>query len=163
MAAPAPAPRRPTDHPLERPSSQGGRPDSQPPPSPLFRHHAGGTCPRAFTPSTSIATTFRLCRRQQTTRATALLATLRGDGLTLHGFGWKLQGLAAAADFLASADSLAWSRAARGRPPLPGCEWDHAHCNNCLRYALGWRRRVLGCLGQNEPETRPVPEQRLLF
>lgn len=104
-----------------------------------------------------------LCRRQQTTRATALLATLKADGLdNLHGFGWKLRGLVASKDFLASADSLAWSSNARKHPPLPGCS--HEHCNNCLKWALRWRARVLSLLGQQpEPPRDEGPVQQHLF
>lgn len=37
---------------------------------------------------------------------------------------------------LVSADSLAWSYAARRQPPLPDCP--HARCNNCIDWASQW-------------------------
>lgn len=49
------------------------------------------------------------------------------------------------ADVLASADSLAWSYAARRDPPMLGCV-GHRNCANCVRYALRWRERLLGSL-----------------
>jgi hypothetical protein len=88
-----------------------------------------------------------VCRRQATSQIGAIVAELAAGGLRLHGFGVKLGGLAAYADLLASADSLAWSYAARRRPPLPGCR-THKHCANCLRYALGWRAQVVATLAR---------------
>lgn len=82
-----------------------------------------------------------VCRRQSTTLASAVLAVLAADGLKLHGFGFKLQGLAAAAGSLVSADSLAWSYAARRAPALPG--HPHKSCANCAEYALMWRQEAL--------------------
>ena len=54
-----------------------------------------------------------VCRRQSTSEIEGLLAGLAARGLKLHGFGVKTQGLRAAAEHLASADSLAWSLDAR--------------------------------------------------
>lgn len=86
-----------------------------------------------------------ICRRQQTMRAALLLNWIaRETGLRLHGFGLKTQGLAFAADALASADSLAWSFNARRNRPLPECQ--HARCSSCLRYALEWREGLLSRL-----------------
>lgn len=107
-----------------------------------------------------------VCRRQSALRATALLASLAVvDGLSLHGFGFKLKGLEGAAPYLASADSLAWSYHARRRPPLPGCS--HKSCVNCLAYALRWRLRVegLGAEAQAVAASAPVGQfrQRGLF
>jgi hypothetical protein len=87
-----------------------------------------------------------VCRRQASGEIAAIAAELARAGLRLHGFGVKLRGLAGYADLLQSADSLAWSYAARRRPPLPGCR-GHKSCANCPRYALGWRARVLAALG----------------
>jgi hypothetical protein len=79
---------------------------------------------------------------QHTSEIAAITRELAAAGLRLHGFGVKLRGLAGYADQLASADSLAWSYAARRRPALPGCT-SHKNCANCPRYALAWRARVL--------------------
>ncbi len=82
-----------------------------------------------------------VCRRQGTTMASGVLASLAGDGLKLHGFGFKLQGLRASALHLASADSLAWSYNARRNPPIAG--HTHKSCANCLEWALDWRTSVI--------------------
>ena len=55
-------------------------------------------------------------------------------GLRLHGFGIKTTGLGQYGHLLASADSMAWSYAARRAPALPGCT-GHRNCANCLTYA----------------------------
>jgi hypothetical protein len=93
-----------------------------------------------------------ICRRQSTAEAGRILAALHRHGLTrLHGFGFKTLGLRDHGRRLTSADSLAWSTAARlRRRPLPGCA-THRNCANCLRYALRWRDAVLA--------TTPRPEQ----
>lgn len=84
-----------------------------------------------------------VCRRQHTGGVEWLIRQLAADyGLRLHGFGFKTLGLGRVADSLASADSMAWSMAARRDKPLTGCS--HATCANCLRYALNWRRNLLG-------------------
>jgi hypothetical protein len=85
-----------------------------------------------------------VCRRQNTTMATALLGSLKNDGLKLHGFGIKLQGLRAASGSLESADSMAWSYNARRNPPREECS--HMNCANCLPFALEWRAKVTDVL-----------------
>jgi hypothetical protein len=102
-----------------------------------------------------------MCRRQGTTTPNAVLATLHSMGLKSHAYGYKLKGLALAHPHLESSDSLAWSYAARKRPPLEGC--GHAHCNNCLRYALLWRKKVMKLLGRDDPPEPETAEQKLLF
>ncbi len=79
-----------------------------------------------------------VCRRENTTEIDEIVTKLAAEGLALHGFGVKIRGLAKYGQGLASADSMAWSYAARKRPRLPGCE-GHQHCNNCERFALLWR------------------------
>jgi hypothetical protein len=86
-----------------------------------------------------------VCRRQATAQIGAITAELAAAGLRLHGFGVKRHGLARYADHLQSADSLAWSYAARRRPALAGCT-GHRTCANCPRYALAWREQVLAGL-----------------
>lgn len=92
-----------------------------------------------------------VCRRQHTINAARILMQLHDIGLRLHGFGFKQQGLLQAADSLESADSLAWSYAARREPPLwghdkpgPGRPKGHVNCANCMEYALIWRDRLVG-------------------
>jgi len=76
-----------------------------------------------------------ICRRQNTPEIAALLQGLASTGLRLHGFGLKLGGLERATPYLTSADSMAWSFAARkrGRPKDA----------NCLIWAEEWRYEVL--------------------
>ncbi len=88
-----------------------------------------------------------VCRRQNTGMVEELVRHLYAGGIQLHGFGFKLQGLARCADVLASADSMAWSYAARKRAPLPGCP--HKSCANCYRYAALWRERVVSAIGRD--------------
>lgn len=82
--------------------------------------------------------------RDDTDGVELLVRELADAGLELHVLGAK-DGLARYGD-VADGDSLAWSRDARNRPPMAG----HAHgrtgrgsCNNCLEYALEWRRQLL--------------------
>jgi hypothetical protein len=85
-----------------------------------------------------------VCRRQSTAEIAVIVDTLARRGLRMHGFGVKTGGLHLYGHRLASADSMAWSYAARREPPLPGCT-GHINCANCLAYATRWRSRVLAC------------------
>ena len=89
-----------------------------------------------------------VCRRQGTWDIGRVMATLSGMGIRLHGFGVKKQGLVLCARYLTSADSMAWSYAARRDWPLPGCA--HKRCANCSRYALRWRDELLAPSAQME-------------
>jgi hypothetical protein len=82
-----------------------------------------------------------VCRRQASGEISQITTTLAALGVRLHGFGVKHRGLAGYADSLHSADSLAWSYAARRRPPLAGCT-THRNCASCPRYVLAWRQRL---------------------
>jgi hypothetical protein len=82
-----------------------------------------------------------ICRRQGTDEVRWLLRDLASEGLALHGFGLKADGLPDLMGLLDSADSLAWSFNARKNKPLPGCT--HKNCNSCLKFALQWRERLL--------------------
>jgi hypothetical protein len=83
-----------------------------------------------------------ICRRQATKTASGILASLAtAYGLRLHAFGLKTLGLRRSSAYLTSADSMAWSMAARrAGAALPGCS--HASCSNCLRFALLWRSEL---------------------
>lgn len=100
-----------------------------------------------------------ICRRQHTVKATHILHTLAADGLKLHGFGFKLQGLRNASKHLASADSLAWSYNAWRHPPLPGHEARHKNCANCVDWALMWRDKALQACeeGDRAPLSSTLP------
>jgi hypothetical protein len=93
-----------------------------------------------------------VCRRQATGQAADIVNALHAVGLRrLHGFGIKVLGLRRYGQRLASADSMAWSFAARREPALPGCR--PANCANCPRYTLAWRRQVVTSLPRHEPLT----------
>ena len=79
-----------------------------------------------------------VCRRQSTAEIAVIVTALAARGLRLHGFGIKTSGLHQYGHLLASADSMAWSYAARRAPALPGCT-GHRNCANCLTYATAWR------------------------
>jgi hypothetical protein len=82
-----------------------------------------------------------VCRRQATGEIAALLAALHGDGIALHGFGVKADGLRRYGWCLRSADSMAWSF--RGRRIRPCPHRGVTSCANCLPHALAWRASVL--------------------
>jgi len=92
-----------------------------------------------------------VCRRQASGEIGAIMRALRqlDDGLPIHGFGVKKQGLERYGDLLNTADSMAWSYDARRSAPLDGCE-SHINCANCLRYALSWRTGVLDLLDKGD-------------
>jgi hypothetical protein len=83
-----------------------------------------------------------VCRRQSTQQGYEILQSLQP--LKLHGFGFKTLGLRRCWDLLASADSLAWSYAAR-KQRLKLEECTHSTCNNCPKWATQWRKEILSC------------------
>lgn len=96
-----------------------------------------------------------VCRRQNTLMAQTTIRMLSMDGIRLHGFGFKKQGLKACGDVLASADSMAWSSHGRREPPLPGHASRHKNCANCLEFALLWRSDLLEKLQSGRPYSDP--------
>jgi hypothetical protein len=82
-----------------------------------------------------------VCRRQATTEARDIFATLAPRGLVLHGFGLKQAALRTTWPYLASTDSLAWSLNARldARRGVVSCDpTKRKACGNCRHYALTW-------------------------
>lgn len=94
---------------------------------------------------------------------------IAADGIRLHGFGVKKQGLKMYGDALASADSQAWSfdarfsfrvnplkKTQRGGPALDECleemlRGEHPpSCSSCMRFALHWREDILKLVHQAE-------------
>lgn len=90
-----------------------------------------------------------VCRRQQMQGGREVVEHFAGQGVRLHAFGLKLNGLREIGYLLESSDSLAWSYNARRNPPLPGCT--HRSCSNCIHWALHWRERVLKALTTQQP------------
>lgn len=87
-----------------------------------------------------------VCRRQDTADAEELMRRLYRREVLPHGFGFKKDGVVRAGRYMESADSMAWSYAARFRPVrLAGCA--HDTCEYCERWALLWRRQLLQALG----------------
>lgn len=95
-----------------------------------------------------------VCRRQATQQIAQLAAIFAGAGMALHGFGVKTGGLAAYGEHLVSSDSQAWSDAGRW---VAGCTPTHKRENNCLPFALAWRRRVLDRAAGPAQLTLPLP------
>ncbi|MFG3399024.1 deazapurine DNA modification protein DpdA family protein [Streptomyces parvus] len=92
-----------------------------------------------------------VCRRQGTKEAVRIIETLASMGIRLHGFGFKVTGLRnGACHLLYSSDSMAWSKNAMYREPMPGCT--HQSCSSCPRYARAWRNQMLNSL----PEDRQL-------
>lgn len=97
-----------------------------------------------------------ICRRGQDTQIGRILRTLYDGGLTnLHAFGVRGNALRQQSRILKSADSMAWSYAARKRDPLPGCS--HQSCANCLKYALQWRELLLASIDDDPLQMELFP------
>jgi hypothetical protein len=96
-----------------------------------------------------------VCRRGQTRQIVNVVQAVQayaqatyGRPLRLHGFGLKTVALREVGHLLDSADSLAWSITARMQEvKLEECA-HRGPCNNCLRYALRWREKVLAAWSQ---------------
>lgn len=86
-----------------------------------------------------------VCRRGHTAEIVELAWRFKQIGIKCHGFGIKRGAIKAGGSLFTSADSLAWSAAARWAPPLDGCE-THKNCANCIRFALKWRLETLAML-----------------
>lgn len=87
-----------------------------------------------------------ICRRQSSSEITALVTVLHSLGIRLHAFGVSRRGLEKIGHLLTSADSQAWSKTAKeDKIRLSGCV-HKGTCQNCLRWALQWRRDTLAVL-----------------
>ena len=103
-------------------------------------------------------------RLSGTQHAGTVASTLKDElGDQLHFFGWKIKALAMNQEHVRSTDSLAGSYNARRKPALPECEGLHPSCQNCIRFAMNWRKKVLDLLGMADPTKEREPEQGLLF
>lgn len=97
-----------------------------------------------------------ICRREDTGEAEDIIHSPWKLGMNIHGFGFKIDGLARCSKYLESADSLSWSYRARRAPGplLAGCT--HAKCNNCFPWAMAWRDRVLKSIDLGEINSRQL-------
>ena len=110
-----------------------------------------------------------VCRRENTEEIGAVLAEIAAavPGIALHGFGVKSGGLRRYGEVLVSADSQAWSSAARndasrGRDVrTPYCRHKGA-CAWCRHAALAWRSRVRAACGL-APDAARFPEDDELY
>lgn len=98
-----------------------------------------------------------VCRRSHTVDIAEIFGAF--PTLRMHGFGVKTSGLKLYAEELVSADSLAWSYAARYEPRHPWCEEHakHKNCANCYRFALAWRYKILHSLMET-PDWKIAPD-----
>lgn len=92
-----------------------------------------------------------VCRRENTDEIAEIVTVLHDLGVTrLHGFGCKAGALSRVGHILASADSMAWSKAGKERGP---CTHLRSRCANHLHYALTWRSDVLASVGSRHVQT----------
>lgn len=86
-----------------------------------------------------------ICRRQATDQAFRIISAIASERIRVHAFGVKSDGLRAFGNWIASADSMAWSFVARRQKlVMDGCEGQgHINCANCLRWALAWRAQIV--------------------
>jgi len=83
-----------------------------------------------------------VCRRNATNDIASIVTAL--DGLNLHAYGVKGHPLRLLQDRLISADSMAWSFAARFGARHPDC--GHWRCTDCRMFATYWRENLLTTL-----------------
>ena len=84
-----------------------------------------------------------VCRRANSQEIVDLVKILYDRGLKIHGFGVKTTALDKISHMLDTADSLAWSYAARYSPPHTKLCTTHKNCANCYKYAKYWYRKQL--------------------
>jgi hypothetical protein len=89
---------------------------------------------------------------RQLSNAAWTMLMLMSQTYRVHGFGLSITGVGAFRQYLESADSSAWSFAASKQERLRGCTHP-GKCNNCLRFALRWRKKVVNAERTRHPET----------
>jgi len=88
-----------------------------------------------------------ICRRNADRDIGSVLTALAP--LRVHAFGVKGTAFRQYAQFMSSADSMAWSASARFQGiKLPGCTHRGRTCSHCPRWALRWRESLLRGLDQ---------------
>jgi hypothetical protein len=94
-----------------------------------------------------------ICRRQSTPQIRDIVQSFQG--IKLHGFGVKTEGIIRYGDYLTSADSMVWSRQGRDDRPLPG--HSHQNCANCAEYATTWRHQLFTDIEKAKNWVPPEP------
>lgn len=85
-----------------------------------------------------------ICKRQNTNEIGDIVKSFHNEGVSIHGFGVKKQGIQKYGKYLKSCDSLAWSYKARfEKIKLDSCHHNAKNCANCLDYALKWRDSII--------------------
>jgi hypothetical protein len=88
------------------------------------------------------------CRRANLKPVHNLVYRLWENGLKMHGFGVKQDGLPIMGNYLQSADSLAWSLTARLAPgPLCGTQHRAKKCSHCRTWATQWANNINNNIG----------------
>lgn len=97
-----------------------------------------------------------ICRRASVPGIVRVIEQFAGRGYRLHGFGVKVESLPVIGHLLTSADSYAWSTAARKRRlMLDRCDHrsrsgEPTDCRNCPRWAVAWREQVLAAYASGD-------------
>ena len=84
-----------------------------------------------------------VCRRAHLDEMAALIVRLHDDGIRLHGFGIRADGVQRYGWAMQSSDSLAWSYAGRKRGRVCGGQHKAKSCGNCLVWAQMWADRTI--------------------
>jgi hypothetical protein len=93
---------------------------------------------------------FQLLRDLALRPVQRIVRELFDDGIKMHGFGVKSDGLPAIGDFLASSDSMAWSFTAR-REDRNLCGIPHVspRCHHCRKWATMWADKTTAKIGSS--------------
>lgn len=88
-----------------------------------------------------------VCRRQSTNEIVPIVQEITSRKISLHGFGMKTTGLKKVGHMMKSADSMAWSFAARvTNYKRPECTHTAPRCSDCLVYAQEWHAKIQGLI-----------------
>jgi hypothetical protein len=91
------------------------------------------------------------CRRASFNHLQAMVHQLADNGLKMHGYGVKSDGLPVFGEKMVSTDSMAWSLTARrAKTRLCGQPHNAQKCANCRTWATTWANNVITKIG-NQP------------
>lgn len=101
------------------------------------------------------------CRRASLRPVHKLVWQLHNDGIKMHGFGVKSDGLPQIGHLLQSSDSLAWSYTARfGTGVRCGTSHKAKNCANCHIWANQWANKTISKIATNPYEHQPELDLR---